>query len=79
MGEEVDRLRGQVGALRREVWFTRRKDIGGMELNSTSTPSGTTAGLTATATAAGPSITTELVPMKRLNGLCISLMRSNWV
>jgi len=23
MGEEVERLRGQVGALRREVWFTR--------------------------------------------------------
>jgi hypothetical protein len=26
MGEEVDRLRGQVGALRREVWLSRRRD-----------------------------------------------------
>ena len=31
MGEEVERLRGQVGALRREVWLSRRQ--GGMELS----------------------------------------------
>jgi len=40
MGEEVERLRGQVGALRREVWLSRRgKDGagatgGGIELGS---------------------------------------------
>jgi hypothetical protein len=28
MGEEVDRLRGQVGSLRREVWLSRRRDGG---------------------------------------------------
>jgi hypothetical protein len=59
MGEEVERLRGQVGALRREVWFTRRRDFGGMDIGS--------------AGGAGAANTTELIPAefiptKRLSG-----------
>lgn len=59
MGEEVERLRGQVGALRREVWFTRRRDFGGMDIGS--------------ARGAGAANTTELtpaefIPTKRLSG-----------
>ena len=60
MGEEVERLRGQVGALRREVWFTRRRDIGGMELGGTNAVGGNTGGLTTPA---------ELVPTRRLSGM----------
>ena len=59
MGEEVERLRGQVGALRREVWFTRRRDFGGMEIGS--------AGGAGTANATGLT-PAELVPTRRLSG-----------
>ena len=62
MGEEVERLRGQVGALRREVWFTRRRDIGGMEMG---TGAGG-AGVAGTTTGLGPA---ELVPTRRLSGM----------
>jgi hypothetical protein len=58
MGEEVERLRGQVGALRREVWFTRRRDhIGGMELGPNSSVDGQ------------GQHPTELVRTRRLSGI----------
>ena len=64
MGEEVERLRGQVGALRREVWFTRRRDIGGMEMGTGAVAGG--AGVAGTTTGLAPA---ELVPTRRLSGM----------
>jgi hypothetical protein len=62
MGEEVERLRGQVGALRREVWLSRRRDFGGMEL-PTSTGEGVKVG---NSTHAGPEL-----PTRRLSGMTL--------
>jgi hypothetical protein len=62
IGEEVERLRGQVGALRREVWLSRRRDMGGMELASAS--DGVRLGGT-------PG---ELVPTRRLSGIVSKTM-----
>lgn len=67
MGEEVERLRGQVGALRREVWFTRRRDIGGMELSPNNS-----AGMTG-----GQQHPAELVPTRRLSGLFPTILKVN--
>lgn len=61
MGEEVERLRGQVGALRREVWFTRRRD--GLEMLS---PPGTGGG-GAAANGGGGGVRAEVLP-RRLSG-----------
>ena len=66
MGEEVERLRGQVGALRREVWFTRRRDnIGGMELSPNSSVDGQR------------QHPTELVHTRRLSGMFPDLNLEN--
>ena len=60
MGEEVERLRGQVGALRREVWFTRRRD--GLDMLS---PPGT--GATSSG-GSGTGVRAEVLP-RRLSGM----------
>jgi hypothetical protein len=68
MGEEVERLRGQVGALRREVWFTRRRD--GIDMLG---PGGVAgggaggAGGSSTGTA-GTGVRAEVLP-RRLSGM----------
>jgi hypothetical protein len=76
MGEEVERLRGQVGALRREVWLSvvRRRD-GAMELNAPSNltanraPSnGVTPSRVSSNGVSSGAGTTELVP-RRLSGI----------
>jgi hypothetical protein len=68
MVEEVERLQGQVGALRREVWFTRRRDIRGIELSpNTATPTPTTS-TGGGGMAGGQHHPTELLPIRRLSG-----------
>lgn len=84
MGEEVERLRGQVGALRREVWFTRRRD--GLEMLSPAGGGGgtggrSTVGASASAGGAGTGagtggngVRTEVLP-RRLSGIEARLRR----
>jgi len=70
MVEEVERLRGQVGALRREVWFTRRRDVGGVGPGAAGGAGGGAGGaagvgeMTRSGSAAG-----ELLPVRRLSGM----------
>lgn len=79
MGEEVERLRGQVGALRREVWFTRRRDGldilapagGGGAGTGAGGRSAVSSGVGATEAgtgAGGNAVRTEVLP-RRLSGI----------
>jgi len=64
MGEEVERLRSQVGVLRRDVWFSRRsREWGAGALEGIVTATAGTAG--------GSSLGSvpELVSARRLSGL----------
>ena len=63
MGEEVERLRSQVGVLRRDVWFSRRsREWGAGALEGLATATGGTAGGSSLGAA------TELVTARRLSG-----------
>ena len=64
MGEEVERLRGQVGVLRREVWFTRRRDVGA---GISEMGSGVGDGANGNGITGGSHGTAELVPARRLS------------
>jgi hypothetical protein len=66
MGEEVERLRGQVGALRREVWFTRRRDVGP---GGGSGGGGGGMGEMGGSGGSGSGGTVEMVPVRRLSGM----------
>ena len=70
MGEEVERLRAQVGALRREVWFSRRREGGaGIEI-----PTAAAAAAPGRGTAGGGDAgKAEMVPPRRLSGMCFCL------
>ena len=64
MGEEVERLRSQVGVLRRDVWFSRRsREWGAGALEGLTAATGGTAGGSSLAAV------TELVSARRLSGL----------
>jgi len=67
MGEEVERLRGQVGALRREVWFTRRRD--GIDMLGPGGVAGGAGGAGGSNTGtAGTGVRAEVLP-RRLSGM----------
>lgn len=63
MVEEVERLRGQVGALRREVWFTRRREVG-IGGAAGGGGGGGAAGMGESGSGVG-----ELVPLRRSSGM----------
>ena len=66
MGEEVERLRGQVGALRREVWFTRRRD--GIDMLGPGGVAGGGGGSASNTGTAGTGVRAEVLP-RRLSGM----------
>jgi hypothetical protein len=65
MGEEVERLQSQVGALRREVWFSRRREWGGAAAGAALEVLAGNPGTSSSGATLGAA---ELVSVKRLSG-----------